>query len=338
MRPRLVSQPIETWKGSNSQQERKGARGRKVLETNSTHQSSGVSRGTTYAAALMQKDPVNPVENNLLVVMLGIIDRFIASSDSPLTQFPGGSFSGCFAFLTGPAVLNFLRVALTLPPGRLPEGIMAGSVLNAMECLSKLLRVCMGRCKPDMGPALFSTSDAEVDKDSAGLHLLVDPMLSMPALNADASLLHALAVHVKSHNILALTCYELQRNILKGWVMAGSLCSQDPSATARDMMIRSVIGVAKQCAYYALQLMLQQSNRGKGEGRADKSRQQQGGGRSMHGRQQNGHSTNLTDIFARLAELGLEGIEPLRGLVTVTTGFMIHYRQLPPESGFHEGE
>lgn len=158
-----------------------------------------------------------------------------------------------FACLHAPAVLQYLK-GVIIRPGNLPH-ISSKLEEPSMTCLVQILMRSI-RFSPALSiipERTLSVSDQMSNRDSAGLPLHLNPLLSQSALQTDAMLLHVLGTQLEVGSGSKDLRSNLQLHVLESWILAGRLYSAPPEAVCR--MGQSMIGLAKQCSLHVFRVM-----------------------------------------------------------------------------------
>lgn len=304
----------------------RGPRDRRSAGSQSTAETS---TATSYAVAVRRHNPRKGINYELSYYMILTLANMTPTDYEYQDGVVSGAFSGPYLSQAGPAILRFLRVVLTLPPGTLPHG-MVDCISHGVACMCSLLQYRIEMIQPSIDPILVSTSDGRTDWDLLNLPMLVDPLRSAEALHADAMLLHALGAHIEADGSLRTACYRLQLHIIDGWAMTGSIPHLDPPFAAQDVMVQSLVGLAKQCMSHVLQMMRQLCS-----SKAENSRRREGSGRESEAR----HNTNTkTEKLADMnfAELGLDGVSFVWEVLHNTTMFLT-YNMQQRDASFDQG-
>lgn len=158
----------------------------------------------------------------------------------------------CVNFIETPAVLQCLKVGLVLR-GQSPSTAESRRIIqDGAECLDLLF-------SGDVTVQPLSESNSELNSDALGLPLHLNPRISTVALETDTRLLHTLSTHIDRSQqtdairIAAVSCYSVQDRLVQRWAAEGELYPL-PAAALR-VMVRSVVGLAKQCSLHGLQLL-----------------------------------------------------------------------------------
>lgn len=160
-----------------------------------------------------------------------------------------------FACLHAPAVLQYLK-GVIIGPGNLPH-IPVGTDLKepSMTCLIQTLMrsIHFSPTSSSIPERTLSVSDQKSNRDSAGLPLHLNPLLSKSVLDTDVMLLHVLGTQLEFASGSKDLRSKLQLHVLESWILAGSSYSAPPEAVCR--MGQSMIGLAKQCSLHVLRVM-----------------------------------------------------------------------------------
>ncbi|MEW5314130.1 MAG: hypothetical protein WDW38_005650 [Sanguina aurantia] len=268
--------------------------------------SPAATRGTTvramnYAQARPYGVSSAGASNQLLTLLVTSINNFLALAGQ------GNAGSGQFGFLGSPAVLQFLKVFLTLGDDLPPAS--PNPVHCAITCMHAVLSIDNPQARSCLSQS-GSPLDGVGNRDADGLPLQADPFTSPYALETDVRLLHALSKPMEdgAHGQLLMNRHACQMMLLQRWGEAGKAHPLGSDAVL-GRMDRSIQGLAKQCAWLGLGLLKQQQQQRQ---RAAKPIRQAS--------QQQQHAVaKLT--FARLAALGREGSHTLRVMFFMTANF-----------------
>lgn len=149
------------------------------------------------------------------------------------------------SFLTASSVLLYLKQFLSLP--REASHTRGQDLLNLL-CLNKLCRRSL-----NLSEANLFTLPASGDSSRLPLHL--NPLPSQKALAVDGMLLHTLSGRMVYSSDELLVCLEIQTCVLESWQDA-CYASLAP-AKVLVVIASSLVGLAKQCMTYAMQLLRQ---------------------------------------------------------------------------------
>lgn len=220
----------------------------------------------------------------------------------------------CFPFLTSPAVVQMLKVALIVQTGMQPSApdSLRQSVLGLGYILG--LQQSMG-CHV----GALSISDQAGNRDAAGLPLHLNPVLSDQALETDRRLLHALTLYMDADVLSTVPCCLLQASLVQSWEDT-RISMRDPVPPAVLVkMAESIVGLAKQCTTHGLYL-IQHVMAERGSNQIQKrartsSQKQQRNKAQAEAAQRRGIKFEFRNK---------EGMEALRNMMLLITSFQTH--------------
>lgn len=281
--------------------------------------SAGV-KASSYTVGLNYKYPVDsPYKYRLLRQLSVAVNNFLMLANR------SNGYSGPFAFLRSPSVLQFLKVILILPddsPSARPR-----MTQYVTDCLHALLTLEVEETQDNQGVPLSSASGA-ANRDAIGLPIHLDPLLSLAAVETDAQLLHVLSVRAVhgADGAMALKRQATAIVVIQLWSLAGRLYPVPEAALS--VMTRSIRGIAKLCAWQGLQFMqqLQKTHPGRGSQRVEQLQQLQ----QQRAQQDAGRLT-----YAKLATLGMQGMRHIREMTFLTSNFQMFDQRgkLHPKAG-----
>lgn len=157
-----------------------------------------------------------------------------------------------FPFLTSPAVIQLLKVALIIQGRKSPYE--PDAVERTVLCLHYALRLALIQEKHSPRHPL-SVTNQERNSNSVSLPMHLNAVLSKSALETDQRLLHVLSKHMDVCVCLTGPCCRVQNLVVQSWVVFGEL--YPVSAAVLSKMSQSLVGLAKQCTTHGLFLMLE---------------------------------------------------------------------------------
>lgn len=223
-----------------------------------------------------------------------------------------GEFHTGVFFQNAPAISQFLKLTLLTPVALLPTGVRTSFVQHITNCLGGLLCGSAKHMKAGANLSL-SASGSEENRDSAGLPVHLNPLLSKPVLVTEIRLQHALWLHMQSSANLIVKCCEVQRLILVVWVQSSRLCIVPPKVL--KVRLASVVGLAKQCAQLGLHLFQQVQDHSTSQAKHPGERFV---AKQCHGRQQQPSETSL---HLKLGVLNKACTQAIRALLFETSCF-----------------
>lgn len=246
---------------------------------------------TSYMHSIVGKTLVCIPVHELMVMLAQSVTRLLIADDSKNTA--------PLSFLTHPAVIHCFKAISMLPGQARPAGseLLSTSIL----CLHSLLNISVFNTQLSGGKPL-SVTDQTTNSDTLGLPLHLNPFLSSKSLEADVLLLHTLSISMDSNATPLSVRYmaDIQGMVLSSWCIAGKLYPAPAAAVAT--MTRSVVGLAKHCTSYGLQLQLEHKTR-----------------------QLNYVAGSQLTLFSK------DSVYGYRSLLSVVTNFKIH----APSNSFH---
>lgn len=151
------------------------------------------------------------------------------------------------SFVTAPEVLQLLKAVLILP-----QDIFCSDpflLLNCLICIE--ITLSLREEIHQNTRALLSNHGAS--SNAIGLPFYHNLRLSSEVLEMDAKLLHALNVHFSDDTVFNGMCYSIRALILKTWMVPDQMYAISPKALA--LMVRNVVGLAKQCTIHGLHIL-----------------------------------------------------------------------------------
>lgn len=211
---------------------------------------AGTITATKYAQAFFSTALCDADFPSLLYVVTNAMHNLAVADNQT-------GHSGRFKFLSSPAAVQMLKVALILPPK-----VLAGEAGLEHCCLFEL-RLHLERSfltpKAREDDSLgASAGQVAMNMDASGLPVHLNPCVSPGALETDAKVLHAIGAIMAGDTRLSELCCALQVLIVRGWLAAGTQRVPVQGA-ALAAMSRSVVGLAKQCTLQGFALLQQAS-------------------------------------------------------------------------------
>lgn len=207
-------------------------------------------QATSYTHSIIGKTLVCISVHELMIMLAKSITRLVVADDSRNT--------GPSSVLTHPAVIHCFKAISMLPRQARPAGSQL--IAPSIACLHSLLNIRVFNAQLSQGNPL-SVSDQMTNRDTMGLPLHLNPLLSSKSLETDVLLLHTLSA-IMDENTTPLSVKhmaDIQGMVLSSWCTAGKLYPAPAAAVAT--MTQSVVGIAKHCMSYGLQLQLEHKTR-----------------------------------------------------------------------------
>lgn len=241
--------------------------------------------------------------------------RYLVSTINNILAVADKECTGPFAFLRTPSVVQLLKVVLTMPEESPSADKM--HVNQSAVCLRNLLNLAREEAEASLGK-LLPLCDGVTNRDSEGLPLHLNPLLSPAALETDVRVLHALSKPLGegADEELLLKRHMLQWNILKLWTYSGKAHSLTQEALAT--MTRSVCGLAKQCTWQGLCMMQQQQQLLLGKEKCTLQ-----ACLPTHPAEQGQQHPVAKLAYVQLAAMGEEGMKEIREMMFQTSHFEI---------------
>lgn len=153
--------------------------------------------------------------------------------------------------LTSPAVLHCLKAILIVcgEARGLPDPGQATIFRDCAELLAISSTLTL-----TASVSTVSVQDWDANRDADGLPLHTNPFLSKAALETDVRALGVLGMHMQQKGSLMAVCGSAQKSVVFCWTLAGHYHCPGPGAI--PCMVKSMVGVAKQCSIQGLQLLL----------------------------------------------------------------------------------
>lgn len=168
------------------------------------------------------------------------------------------NFSGNLSFLLSPAVMHFYKVVLIMPwdpalVAPIREGystVVLSNMMNFKFGLDNVQAISQDGASP--------IEILVANQGPLGLPMHINPLISRAALETDCLLLHKTGLALSGphgNDSSELDYYDNQVLVLKHWLEA---CKHNHvPATVLTLMLRSVVGLAKQCANHGLKMLQQ---------------------------------------------------------------------------------